>query len=125
MNARSLAHLLGAAALAVSCAPPREFPPHVPPRDPQLTAANAPSQEPVPACVRFWPEARQRNYQYDHIVHLNSRCHRVASCEVSTDVSPTVVVVSISPDEHREVVTALGTQAPEFTPNVRCAIGTR
>jgi hypothetical protein len=84
-----------------------------------------PAQDPAPSCIRSWPEARYRNYQYDHIVHLNSKCHREASCAVSTDVNPTVVMVTIAPDEHLEVVTSRGSQTPEFTPNVRCSRGTR
>ena len=124
MNAPPAEYVLSAALLTITCSPPYG-PPDVPRRIPPVAAADVPAQEPEPSCVRHWPEARYRNYQYDHVVHLESRCHRPASCRVSTDVNPTVVVVAIAPNEHLEVVTSRGSQSPEFTPNVRCARGMR
>jgi hypothetical protein len=75
--------------------------------------------------VRYWPETRYRSYAYDHVVHLSSGCHRVASCTVATNLSPTAVVVAVPPGEHVEVVTLRGSQLPEFTPMVACSLGTR
>jgi hypothetical protein len=106
-----------------ACAPPR-FPP-VPPRMPPIAAADEPVHAAPPSCVRFWPEARYRNYGYDHVVHLNSRCHRTASCSVSTDVNPKVIAVAVAPGEHVEVVTFRGSPMPEFTAIVECSRGTR
>jgi hypothetical protein len=124
MSTQVTAHLLPAVLLTLMCSPPR-VPPEVPKRVPPIAAADVAMEEQSPACVRFWPEARYRNYAYDHVVHLNSRCHRVASCNVSTDVNPAVVVVAIAPDERLEVVTSRASQTPEFTPIVECTRGSR
>ena len=119
-----LASVIFAWLVSMACSPPR-FPPDLPPRIPPVAAADTPSQEPPPSCVHFWPEARYRNYGYDHIVHLDSRCQRTASCRVSTDVTPAPVVVAIDPGEHIEVLTYRGSPSPEFTADVDCARGTR
>jgi hypothetical protein len=124
MNARLKASLVFVALLTAVCTPPAE-PPEIPRKISPIAAADVPAQEPVPSCVHHWPEARYRSYQYDHIVHLISRCHRTASCSVSSNVNPTAVVVAIAPAEHLEVVTARGSETPEFTPYVRCSRGTR
>ena len=120
-----LASVILAWLVSMACSPPRKFPPDVPPRIPPIAAADTPSQEPPPSCVRFWPEARYRSYGYDHIVHLDSSCHRTASCRVSTDVNPAPVVVAIAPGEHIELVTYRGSPSSEFTAEVNCARGTR
>lgn len=73
-------------------------------------------------CVDFWPEVRFRNYGYDHIVHLLSRCDVRASCVVSSDVNPKATVVEVGPGEHVEVLTFRGSPAREFTPRVECRI---
>ncbi len=124
MNVRSANCLLLVCLLGAACSPPRRLP-SIPPRLPPIAAADIPAQEPPPSCVRSWPEARYRNYGYDHIVHLSSRCHRTASCNVSTNVSRAPVVVAIAPSEHIEVLTFRGSPMPEFTANVQCSHGTR
>lgn len=121
--ARLAKYLLSAWLLSSACSPPRN-PPDLPPRMPPIAEAEMGTQQP-PSCVRSWPEARYRNYGYDHIVHLNSRCHRTASCNVSTDVSPKVIAVTVAPGEHIEVLTQSGSPVPEFVVNVECSRGTR
>jgi len=71
-------------------------------------------------CVDFWPEARFRNYAYDHLVHLLSRCDVRALCAVSSDVNPRPVDVAVLPNEHVEVLTFRGSPAREFSPRVKC-----
>jgi hypothetical protein len=124
LASRAALGLVGAF-VSMACRAPRELPPDTPRRIPPIaaterTAEGAPSQ-----CVRFWPEARLRNYAYDHVVHVQSNCHRTASCEVSTNVTPSVVVVAVEAGQALEVVTLRGSETPDFTPFVRCSAGTR
>jgi hypothetical protein len=72
------------------------------------------------ACVHYWPEARFRNYAYDHVVHLLSRCEERALCAVSSDVNPKPVLVEVPPGERVEVLTFRGSPAREFRPFVEC-----
>jgi hypothetical protein len=58
------------------------------------------------------------------VVHLESGCHRTASCNVSTNVSPRVLVVAVEPSQTLEVVTLRGSENPDFVAIVRCAAGT-
>jgi hypothetical protein len=71
-------------------------------------------------CVDAWPEARYRNYGYDHIVHLINRCDVRMSCQVATNVNPSATPVALAPGEKREVLTFRGSPAREFTPTARC-----
>lgn len=71
-------------------------------------------------CVRFWPEVRYRNYGYDHVVHLHNGCPVRASCQVSSDVNPVGVWVSVPSKEDADVFTSRGSPAREFTPKVNC-----
>lgn len=71
-------------------------------------------------CVDSWAEARYRNYAYDHVVHLLSRCRTEVVCFVSTNVNPSAVRVELPAGAEMEVLTYRGSPAREFTPNVRC-----
>lgn len=73
-----------------------------------------------PSCVEFWPEVRYRNYGYDHVVHLLSRCEIRAYCAVSSDVNPQPIDVLVPPREHIQVLTFRGSPASQFTPKVVC-----
>ncbi|MBK7586130.1 MAG: hypothetical protein IPI67_38845 [Myxococcales bacterium] len=78
---------------------------------------------PTPAtCVQSWPEARYRNYGYDHIVHIRSRCTPAATCYVSTNVSAKPIRVRLEPQEHKEVLTFQGAPSRAFVPHVRCRL---
>jgi hypothetical protein len=70
--------------------------------------------------VRYWTEARWRNYGYDHIVHLQNGCRHALRCAVSTDVAPRPVVVSLPSASQREVLTFLGSPARAFSASVAC-----
>jgi hypothetical protein len=74
----------------------------------------------TPACLRAWPEARYRNYGYDHIVHISNECRTRAFCAVSTDVSPTPVEVQVPESGQLEVLTCRGCAARQFTPRLEC-----
>lgn len=82
----------------------------------------APDHASNPTCIRFWPEARYRNYGYDHVVHLQSECQVQAVCDVSTDVNPSQVVVRLPAGAHVEVLTMRGSPAREFRPQVACRL---
>jgi len=103
--------------LVPGCGRPPKHPPTLPP----IAQASAPEQQPLPSCVRSWPEARNGTYGYDHIVHLESSCRMPSACRVSTDLTPTAVVVSVAPGEHVEVVTLRGSPAADFRPIVECS----
>lgn len=74
------------------------------------------------ACVRAWPEARYRNYGYDHIVHLYNGCSAAARCRVSTDVAPAPIDVALAVGEKREVVTFRGSPSSQFAFQVSCEL---
>lgn len=106
MSILRLAVLLG---LAFGASPP-----------PASAAAEANSPSAPVTCVRAWPEARYRNYGYDHIVHVLSRCRLRAICDVSTSVRPEPIRVRIAPREHQRVLTFRGSPRRQFIPNVQC-----
>ena len=87
-------------------------------------AAASPTAEhrPTPPCVQFWPEARYRNYAYDHVVHLSNACQTRALCAVSSDLSPTAINVDLAIGESTEVLTLRGSPAREFNPRVDCGL---
>jgi hypothetical protein len=120
---RTFARVFPAMLLSASCGPPQK--PDLPSTIPPIAAVEPRPEASQLGCVTFWPEARYRSYAYDHIVHLVSRCHRVAACNVSTNVSPKVLVVAVSPGEELEVLTLRGSPNPDFTADVRCSHGTR
>jgi hypothetical protein len=124
MNARTTALLLLAAWTLTACPVPKKVPRDVPRRMPPIAAAEPAAETQPASCVRFWTEARLRGYAYDHVVHLESGCHRTASCNVSTNVAPRVLVVAVEPSQTLEVVTLRGSENPDFVAIVRCASGT-
>ena len=73
-----------------------------------------------PQCVTWFGEARSTGYGYRHVVVLKSACKVKKTCDVSTDVNPEIQVVSIAPNETKEVVTFLEAVGPAFTPRVVC-----
>lgn len=103
-------------ALAVSCSVPLSCDA----RSANSRARTADVRQQDPTCVAFWPEVRYRNYGYDHVVHLYSRCDVRAYCAVSSDVNPQATDVVVPPREHVEVVTFRGSPAGQFTPKVVC-----
>lgn len=62
---------------------------------------------------------RYRNYGYDHIVHLRSRCKLDAFCEVSRDVTPKPVEVVVAPRGRRDVL-LFRSPTQQFTARVEC-----
>jgi hypothetical protein len=73
-------------------------------------------------CIDAWGEARYANYGYDHIVHLRSRCHVRAVCDVATNVNPQPTRVSVPAGREVEVLTYRGSPVREFSPKVSCAL---
>ena len=76
----------------------------------------------TPACIQVWPEARYRNYGYDHIVHIGNACTVLAICAISSDVTPNPVRIEIKPGESLEVLIARGSTASQFTPRAECGL---
>jgi hypothetical protein len=73
-------------------------------------------------CVQAWPEARYRNYGYDHIVHIFNGCKLRADCTVATNVAPKAIRVQVAPGEHAEVLTFRGSPSSEFQMYVSCEL---
>src|SRR5512134_2068407 len=71
---------------------------------PWRTGSPVGADESPNACVRVRAEARYRNYGYDHIVHLQSRCTMDVACAVWTDVSPIRIRASLAPGQEVEVL---------------------
>jgi hypothetical protein len=73
-------------------------------------------------CVQAWPEARYRNYGYDHIVHIFNGCKAQADCQLATNVAPDPIRVQLAPGEKKEVLTFRGSPASEFQVYARCVL---
>lgn len=106
--------------------PPRPFPtPHPGERaaaDQRPRAAEGSADPPAaPTCIRWWAEARFRNYGYDHWVHVHSGCNVDAVCAVSTNVRREPIEVRVAPGRTVEVLTFRGSPAREFAARVDCA----
>lgn len=106
----SVIRLAVLSALAFAASPPSASAP-----------AEADSSGAPATCVRAWPEARYRNYGYDHIVHVLSGCRLRAICDVSTDKLPEPIRIRIAPREHKAVLTFRASPARAFVPIVRCS----
>lgn len=87
---------------------------------PACTEPRTPEASQTVKCVDYWPESRFRNYAYDHVVHLLSRCRTEVVCLVSTNVNPNNVRVELPAGAEIEVLTYRGSPVREFKPNVRC-----
>ena len=74
------------------------------------------------ACVAAWGESRYRNAGYDHIVHLQNRCHKTVLCRVTTNVNPDPIEGTVAPGEVRDVLTFRGSPARDFVPKVDCKL---
>jgi hypothetical protein len=92
-----------------------------PPGETSTATTTTPAESGVPVtCVKYWGEARYAPYGYDHVVHLVSSCDRSVRCDVSTDVDPTILSVTVSPKEHVEVVTRRRSPSQSFAPRATC-----
>lgn len=87
-----------------------------------VSSAEKTPDKPVPDCVHVEAFARYGAYGYDHIVSIDNSCERTAQCQVSTDVNPEVVAVTVRAQEKRSVVTFRGSPAYEFSADVRCQL---
>lgn len=73
-----------------------------------------------PPCVRVSTNARFDGVGYGHWVSLDNGCDTAVECDVSTDVAPTNVHVSLARGQHRDVNTFLSSPAREFAATVTC-----
>jgi hypothetical protein len=64
--------------------------------------------------------ARFDGVGYGHWVSVDNGCDTAIECEVSTDVAPTTVQVSLARGQHRDVNTFLSSPAREFAATVTC-----
>ncbi len=87
---------------------------------PAGTTSSSVAQAAAPSCVAVKGEARSNGYGFKHVVVLTSACPKIADCEVSTDVNPTVVKVEVAPKATVEVLTFLDSPVSGFTPKVKC-----
>lgn len=79
----------------------------------------------TPACIHVRAEARQGINGYEHWVYIDSDCDLAAACDVSTDVHPESMTVTVQPRSTGSVLTASEVSAKEFTPYVTCQLGRR
>lgn len=73
-------------------------------------------------CIHVWPEARYRNYGYDHYVHVYNGCAAHATCDVSTDVAPKPIKVRVHVGQVASVLTFRGSPVQQFVPRVSCVL---
>jgi hypothetical protein len=76
--------------------------------------------DPAAACIKFRPEARYRALGYNHIVIVDDVCAASAECDVSTDVNPQPIHVTVPGKGEVEVTTFIGSPARVFIPRVDC-----
>jgi len=90
------------------------------------TSASAPSArlavDPKLSCVEYNAEARYSGVGYDHLVHISNHCERMVACEVSTNVNPEKMRVSVASKATETVLTWRGSPAREFTAAVSCRL---
>ncbi len=79
-------------------------------------------KKPLPECVSVEAFARYGAYGYDHVVTVHNGCDKAAQCEVSTDVAPKVISLSVRAHASESVVTYRGSPAYEFSAKVRCRL---
>lgn len=77
----------------------------------------------TPACIRIRAEARRGTTGYEHWVYIDSDCDLAAACDVSTDVNPESMTVTVQPRRTSSVLTASAVATNEFTPYVTCRLG--
>lgn len=82
--------------------------------------APALSAEPGPACIKSRGEARARVIGYDHVVIIDNRCDRPATCVITTDVAPDPITATVDAKKTVELTTYRGSPASTFTPKVEC-----
>lgn len=88
-------------------------------------AAGADAGAPPPAlppCVKVQTQAIFSGAGYNHVVSIDNGCTRAADCEVSTDVAPEKLAVTVPAAESRDLVTFRGSPASEFKATVKCAL---
>jgi len=77
---------------------------------------------PLPACIEVSSEARYRGVGYDHIVRIDNHCDTTAVCDVSTNVNPEPIHVTVPSKQAAEVLTFRGSPAREFTASTQCGL---
>ena len=112
--------------------PPSEPPPDqpAPPPEPSKPAepekdAGKPDAGPkpeFPPCIEVHAHAVHNSTGFDHVVSIANGCERDADCEVTTDVSPELIAVSVPASETRELVTFRGSPTHEFNARVKCEL---
>jgi hypothetical protein len=75
-----------------------------------------------PACVQVRAEARPKAVGYDHWVFINNQCDSTAACDISTNISPATLTVTVQAGQVSEVLTFRGSPARTFTPYVTCQL---
>ena len=75
----------------------------------------------VPSCIRYWGEARNTGYGYNHIVHFASACDVTTTAQCTTDVNPQPTRVLVPAKTEVSVNTFLGSPSSVFTPHAKCA----
>jgi hypothetical protein len=73
-----------------------------------------------PPCVRVTANARFDGVGYGHWVSVENGCTTAVECDVSTDVAPTTIHVSLTPSQRREVNTFLSSPSRQFAATVSC-----
>lgn len=75
-----------------------------------------------PACIHVRAEVRATGVGYDHWVFISNDCDTPAACDVTTDVSPATLTVTVQAGETTELLTFRGSPARRFTPYVTCQL---
>ncbi len=73
-----------------------------------------------PTCVQASSNARFDGVGFGHWVTVTNTCDRAVECDISTNVAPSPVHVTVQRGQHQDVNTFLSSPAREFTPTVIC-----
>lgn len=114
---RAPKHMLAALALAAALLAPAGSP-----AARADDGGSAQGDDDVPACVDYWGEARPSGYGYNHVVHVENGCDRLARCKVWTNVNPDKQKVEVPAGEDEEVVTFISSPAREFEAHAQCTL---
>ncbi|HEU5076458.1 MAG TPA: hypothetical protein VFU02_19845 [Polyangiaceae bacterium] len=77
----------------------------------------------APACLHVRAEARRAATGYEHWVFIDSDCDLPAACDISTNVNPESMMLTIQPRSTGSVLTAANASTEKFTPYVTCHLG--
>ena len=76
----------------------------------------------APRCVHITKSAPYRGYGHHHIVRVHNTCEESVRCRISTNATPEQQIVDLEPEEHKEIVTRIGSPSSVFDVRANCEL---